>query len=114
MREALLPARPPAAISGAMSSEAPSVKPSDAATSALPSDFRGLGAAALFVLLWSTGFIGAKLGVPHADPLTFLALRFVFATALLLALALATRAPWPRDPHQKSGREGKSVAHQMS
>src|SRR3546814_9162909 len=83
-----------------MSSEAPSVKPSDAATSALPSDFRGLGAAALFVLLWSTGFIGAKLGVPHADPLTFLALRFVLATALLLALALATRAPWPRDPRQ--------------
>src|SRR3546814_13109116 len=47
-----------------------------------------------------TGFIGAKLGVPHADPLTFLALRFVLATALLLALALATRAPWPRDPRQ--------------
>src|SRR3546814_17117250 len=32
--------------------------------------------------------------------LTFLALRFVLATALLLALALATRAPWPRDPRQ--------------
>jgi drug/metabolite transporter (DMT)-like permease len=63
-------------------------------------DLRGLGAAALFVLLWSTGFIGAKLGVPHAEPLTFLALRFILATALLLALALATRAPWPRDPMQ--------------
>src|SRR3546814_3476433 len=34
--------------------------------------------------------------------LTFLALRFVLATALLLALALATRAPWPRDPRQRS------------
>ncbi|MGD1880359.1 MAG: DMT family transporter [Kiloniellaceae bacterium] len=66
----------------------------------LPRDVKGLGAAGLFVMLWSTGFIGAKLGVPHADPLTFLALRFVFATALLLALALATRAPWPRDPWQ--------------
>src|SRR3546814_6415817 len=78
-----------------MSCEAPIVKPADAAR-----DLHGLGAAALFVLLWSTGFIGAKLGVPHADPLTFLALRFVLATALLLALALATRAPWPRDPWQ--------------
>ncbi|MGF1591777.1 MAG: DMT family transporter [Kiloniellaceae bacterium] len=71
-----------------------------AATGDLPRDFRGLGAAALFVLLWSTGFIGAKLGVPHADPLTFLALRFLLATLLLLAFALATRAPWPRDPVQ--------------
>lgn len=63
-------------------------------------DLRGLGAAALFVLLWSTGFIGAKLGVPHADPLTFLALRFLLATLLLLAFALVTRAPWPRDAAQ--------------
>lgn len=78
-----------------MSSDVPAAKPAHAAR-----DLHGLGAAALFVLLWSTGFIGAKLGVPHADPLTFLALRFVMATALLLALALATRAPWPRDPRQ--------------
>ncbi|HSO07529.1 MAG TPA: EamA/RhaT family transporter, partial [Pelomicrobium sp.] len=33
-------------------------------------------APALFVLLWSTGFIGAKLGLPYAEPLTFLILRF--------------------------------------
>jgi len=71
-----------------------------ASAKAATRDFQGLGAAALFVLLWSTGFIGAKLGVPHAEPLTFLALRFILATALLLALALATRAPWPRDPMQ--------------
>ncbi len=74
---------------------------SDAQTAKSPArDLHGLGAAALFVLLWSTGFIGAKLGVPHAEPLTFLALRFILATALLLILALATRAPWPRDPRQ--------------
>jgi drug/metabolite transporter (DMT)-like permease len=57
-----------------------------------------LGAPALFVLLWSTGFIGAKLGLPHAGPLTFLTLRFVIASALLAILALVTRAPWPRRP----------------
>lgn len=52
----------------------------------------------MFVLLWSTGFIGARLGMPHAEPMTFLSLRFAL-TALLLGLAaLAWRAPWPRRP----------------
>ena len=50
---------------------------------------------ALFVLLWSTGFLGAKLGLPYAEPFTFLGIRMLIASALLLALALATRAPWP-------------------
>lgn len=56
------------------------------------------GIPALFVLLWSTGFIGARLGLPHAGPLTFLALRFGLAAGLLALVALATRAPWPRRP----------------
>jgi drug/metabolite transporter (DMT)-like permease len=55
-----------------------------------------VGVPALFVVLWSTGFIGAKLGLPYAAPLTFLALRFWLAAGLLVLLALATRAPWPR------------------
>lgn len=52
---------------------------------------------ASFVLLWSTGFIGARMGVPYADPLTFLFLRFLIAGAILFAVALALRAPWPGD-----------------
>jgi drug/metabolite transporter (DMT)-like permease len=48
-----------------------------------------------FVLLWSTGFISAKYGLPSAGPMTFLALRMALASALLLLLALFTRAPWP-------------------
>lgn len=52
---------------------------------------------ALFVLLWSTGFIGAKSGLPYAEPFTFLGIRMVIATALLLLFAWLTRAPWPRD-----------------
>lgn len=51
---------------------------------------------ALFVLLWSTGFIGARLGMPHAEPMTFLALRFALAAAVLALAALVARAPWPR------------------
>lgn len=53
-------------------------------------------APALFVLLWSTGFIGARLGLPDAEPFTFLLLRFVIAGAILLAVALVMGAPWPK------------------
>ena len=52
---------------------------------------------AIFVLLWSTGFIGAKFGLPHAQPLTFLLLRYVSVLALMLPLAWLARAPWPTD-----------------
>ena len=49
----------------------------------------------LFVLLWSTGFIGAKLGLPYAEPATFLALRFLLVLALLLPICWLFRARWP-------------------
>jgi drug/metabolite transporter (DMT)-like permease len=52
----------------------------------------------LFVLLWSTGFIGAKFGLPYAEPLTFLSTRYVLVIALMTLLALAMRAPWPASP----------------
>jgi drug/metabolite transporter (DMT)-like permease len=48
-----------------------------------------------FVFLWATGFIGAKYGLPYAEPATFLVIRFVLVVALMLPLALALRAPWP-------------------
>lgn len=54
----------------------------------------------LFVLLWSTGFIGAKFGLPYAEPLTFLSTRYVLVIALMVLLALATRARWPADWRQ--------------
>ena len=54
----------------------------------------------LFVVLWSTGFIGAKLGVPYVEPFTFLILRFVFVLALMLPLALILRARWPQSPRE--------------
>lgn len=54
----------------------------------------------LFVVLWSTGFIGAKYGLPHAEPLSFLLVRYLFVVSLMTLLALAMRAPWPRDAHQ--------------
>lgn len=50
---------------------------------------------ALFVVLWSTGFIGARLGMPHAEPISFLSVRFLLAIFILLGMALIARAPWP-------------------
>ena len=38
----------------------------------------------LFVLMWSTGFVSAKYGLPYAEPLTFLLLRFALVVALML------------------------------
>lgn len=49
----------------------------------------------LFVLIWSTGFIVAKFGLPYAEPLTFLLLRFVGVLIVLLPIVLVMRAPWP-------------------
>ena len=49
----------------------------------------------LFVLIWSTGFIVAKFGLPYAPPLTFLSLRFIGVLLVLLPLVLLMRARWP-------------------
>jgi len=54
----------------------------------------------LFVLLWSTGFLGAKYGLPHAAPLAFLLVRYLLVITLMAAIALAFRAAWPRDGRQ--------------
>jgi drug/metabolite transporter (DMT)-like permease len=52
-------------------------------------------ASPLFVLIWATGFIVARLVAPYAEPLTFLSLRYGLAILVLGAVALAARAPWP-------------------
>ena len=51
----------------------------------------------LFVLLWSTGFIGAKYGLPYVEPLTFLLIRLGLVAVVLALVALVSRAPWPKD-----------------
>lgn len=54
----------------------------------------------IFILLWSSGYVAGKVGLPYAGPFTLLFLRFSFAAAILLAVALLTRAPWPDSPRQ--------------
>jgi drug/metabolite transporter (DMT)-like permease len=51
----------------------------------------------VFVFLWSTGFISAKYGLRDAEPLTFLAIRMLVASAVLAMVAAAMRSAWPRD-----------------
>ncbi|QGZ64105.1 DMT family transporter [Paraburkholderia acidisoli] len=51
---------------------------------------------ALFVFLWSTGFVVARAIAPYADPNLFLLARFGGTAALFACVALALRAPWPR------------------
>jgi len=65
-----------------------------------PTSRKYINAAApvLFVLLWSTGFIGAKMGMPHAEPFTFLGTRFSMASAVFVILLIVMRVPWPRNP----------------
>jgi len=55
---------------------------------------------ATFVFLWATGFVGAKFGLPYAQPATFLLYRFAFVVALMLPIALVLRVPWPPDRSQ--------------
>ncbi len=53
---------------------------------------------AVFVFLWSTGFIGAKLGLPYIEPMTFLGVRFAICVLLFLPVVFLTRTRWPDRP----------------
>lgn len=52
---------------------------------------------ALFVFFWSTGFIGAKFGLPYAEPFTFLFIRMILTSAILLVVLLVLKKRWPEN-----------------
>ncbi len=58
-------------------------------------DFAVFMAPAVFVVLWASGFIGAKFGLIYAEPLTFLALRMIAVVVLLGVIILITLPKWP-------------------
>src|ERR1700690_898583 len=61
-------------------------------------DFENLAARAapaIFVVLWSTGFIATKYGLNSAEPLTFLAIRMVVVVAMMAAIVAVARPQWP-------------------
>lgn len=53
------------------------------------------GLPTVFVLLYGSGFVGAKYALPYCPPFTFLALRFAVAAILITMIAWILRAPWP-------------------
>ena len=55
---------------------------------------------AVFVLIWSTGFIVAKFGLPYAPPLSFLAIRYLLSIVCFLVWVVLARAAWPRGRRQ--------------
>lgn len=65
------------------------------AQSATLSGLSGTVFPGVFVVLWSTGFIGAKLGLPYIEPFTFLMIRFAILVVILALAAVLWRAPWP-------------------
>ena len=50
----------------------------------------------VFVVLWSSGFVVARLIRPYSEPFTFVSLRFALTAVCLALVALAGSAPWPR------------------
>jgi drug/metabolite transporter (DMT)-like permease len=58
-------------------------------------DAAAFAAPAVFVLFWASGFIGAKLGLPYAEPMTFLTIRMGLVVVLLGLIVLVTRPRWP-------------------
>lgn len=57
-------------------------------------------APAVFVLIWSTGFVVARFGMPHAPPMSFLAWRYVFSIILLCGWVRLSRVAWPQGAAQ--------------
>src|ERR1700743_3620645 len=52
-------------------------------------------APAIFVVLWSTGFIGTKYVLRGAEPLTYLAIRMLLVVGLMAIIAVIARPRWP-------------------
>jgi drug/metabolite transporter (DMT)-like permease len=54
----------------------------------------------IFVLIWSTGFIVARYGMPHAPPLSFLCVRYALSLLCFMLWVLVARVPWPQGRRQ--------------
>ncbi|MDE2376897.1 DMT family transporter [Bradyrhizobium sp.] len=57
--------------------------------------FAARAAPVVFVVLWSTGFVGTKYVVNNADPLTYLAIRMALVVGLMAVIAAVARPKWP-------------------
>jgi drug/metabolite transporter (DMT)-like permease len=76
-----------------------------------PSQLAIAAAPVLFVLLWSTGFIGARYGLPYIEPLTFLAVRMAFVVLIMTAIAIIGRARVPNAREVQHALVAGSLVH---
>jgi drug/metabolite transporter (DMT)-like permease len=76
-----------------------------------PSQLAIAAAPVLFVLLWSTGFIGARYGLPYIEPLTFLAVRMAFVVLVMAAIAIIGRARVPNAREVQHALVAGSLVH---
>ncbi|MCP4618567.1 MAG: DMT family transporter [Bradyrhizobium sp.] len=60
--------------------------------------FAARAAPAIFVVLWSTGFVGTKYVIHNADPLTYLAIRMAVVVVLMGIICAIVRPAWPKGP----------------
>lgn len=54
----------------------------------------------VFVLIWSTGFIVARFGMPHSPPMSFLAVRYALSIACFVPWIVVSGVRWPQSPRQ--------------
>jgi drug/metabolite transporter (DMT)-like permease len=66
--------------------------------------FAARAAPAIFVVLWSTGFVGTKYVIHNADPLTYLAIRMAIVVVLMAIICAITRPTWPN---------GREIGHSI-
>jgi drug/metabolite transporter (DMT)-like permease len=66
--------------------------------------FAARAAPAIFVVLWSTGFVGTKYVIHNADPLTYLAIRMAIVVVLMAIICAITRPTWPN---------GREIGHSL-
>lgn len=76
-----------------------------------PSQLAIAAAPVLFMLLWSTGFIGARYGLPYIEPLTFLAVRMAFVVLVMAAIAIIGRARVPNAREVQHALVAGSLVH---
>jgi drug/metabolite transporter (DMT)-like permease len=60
-----------------------------------PENLAARAAPAIFVVLWSTGFVATKYVVNNADPLTYLAIRMALVVVLMAGIVAIARPRWP-------------------
>src|SRR3984957_12263741 len=68
------------------------------ATAQMSKDFEKLAARAapaIFVVLWSTGFVATKYVLRSAEPLTYLAIRMAVVVGIMAVIVIAARPRWP-------------------